>query len=449
MFNKLQKTVRLNGLVALGAALGLLAVGAGSALAVPQLMTGYGDQMAWSSPEINAMGNTGTAVYRGGLSNIFNPAFLVAEKGKRLDASISLDQEHEDRFQPLFDSFDSWVVDTAIASNRNHYWQTGFAYAFNAGSEDQPVGIGVSLADRYGFGYNFDEELRNPSPFPPGQGEPARDMLIEERARKVTGTIRTLSVGVGSEINEGISFGAALHYAFGDLKDVRSVRDYVDTDGDDSYRSELGFEVSGVSHSLGIRAVVTERVEIGVAWESALEVKGENRFSLSDPTGQIETGGRHQSIRYPDMFRIGLTFRPQTNPRTVFTIEAEYKPWSELENSGVSGEGNNPQNLNDVTDVRVGLEHLFYNDMPLRFGFRHFDSYADRDAGTSVFSAGVGAPVGNGMLTASLELSKLASMLPHQFPYPDDFFGDNFRADPYARVEDTRFRVGVGYKMEF
>ncbi len=53
------------------------------------------------------------------------------------------------------------------------------------------------------------------------------------------------------------------------------------------------------------------------------------------------------------------------------------------------------------------------------------------------------------MLSASLELSKLSSVQAHQFPYPDSFFGDNFRTDPYARVDDTRFRIGLGYKVEF
>ncbi len=447
MFNKLQKSVRLNGLAVLGVALGLLAVAAGPAHAVPQIMSIYGDQMAWSNAEINAMGGTGTAVYRGGLSNIFNPAFLVLEKGKRFDASMALDQEHEDRFQPLFDSFNSFVADAAIASNRNHYWQTGFGYAFNAGTEDQPVAIGLSLTDRYGYSYTFDEELRNPSPFPPGQGEPARDLLIEERQREVTGTLRNLSLGAGTEINEYISVGVAMHYAFGNRVETNSVRDYVLTNGDGSRFSSDDHDLAGVNHTLGLRAVVNERLEIGVAWESALLVKGEVLGTFVDATDTLSFNGM-RSIEYPNIYRAGLTFRPRTDPLTVFTIEVEYKPWSELEDSSRPNP-NNAQNFNDVTEVRVGLEHLFYNGMPLRFGFRHFDSYAERDASVSVFSAGVGAPIGGGMLSASLELSKVASVLGHQFPYPDDFFGDNFLSEPYARVDDTRFRIGVGYKVEF
>ncbi len=55
--------------------------------------------------------------------------------------------------------------------------------------------------------------------------------------------------------------------------------------------------------------------------------------------------------------------------------------WSELADSRNPGY-DNPMNLQDTFDVRIGLEHRFYNNMPLRFGFRRFDSYLDRETGT-------------------------------------------------------------------
>ena len=139
---------------------------------------------------------------------------------------------------------------------------------------------------------------------------------------------------------------------------------------------------------------------------------------------------------------------PQTDPKTIFTIEAELMAWSELADSSNPGY-DNPMNLQDTFDVRIGLEHRFYNNMPLRFGFRRFDSYMDRETGTSVFSAGSAFAVGRGEVAVSVELGKVTSILPHQFPYPDDYFGDSYETDPEARVEDTRFRIGVGYTQNF
>ena len=48
-------------------------------------------------------------------------------------------------------------------------------------------------------------------------------------------------------------------------------------------------------------------------------------------------------------------------------------------------------------------------------------------------------PLGKGMVSVSLELSKIDSVIDHQFPYPADYFGPAYTADPQARVEDTRF----------
>jgi hypothetical protein len=154
------------------------------------------------------------------------------------------------------------------------------------------------------------------------------------------------------------------------------------------------------------------------------------------------------SYRYPNMYRAALTFRPRTDPRTIFSVELEYKPFTEMVDSRTP-DYDASRDLVDVTDVRVGLEHTFYNGMPLRFGFRYIDTYADREASVSVFSAGVGAPIHGGLLSVSLELSKLTSIEEHVFGYPDDYLGDAYLTDPEARVEDTRFRVGVGYQLNF
>lgn len=432
------------------ACLGLLAVlaASGPAAAAPEIMSSYGDQLPWYGAEVNAMGGTGAAIYRGGLSNVFNPAFLAVEQGRRLDGGFSLDQATEDRYQPLFDSFDNYVTDVAIASNRQHYWQTGFGFAARVLEDRFPVTVGVSLTDRYPFGYTFREELRSPYVY----NDPAqRDQILENRLYEVTGTLRDLSLGFGLDVSDRVSVGAAMHYAFGTRKTSKSMRDeLIPLGGDDeSYLDESDFDLSGVNWTLGLRAQLNERVEIGLAWETQLTADGDltvtSYTATPDTTIMADYDG---SFRYPNAYRAGLTFRPRTDPRTTFSLEAEYKPWSEMADSQYPGY-DNVQNLSDVTDVRVGLEHVFYNRMPVRFGFRYIDAYADPEASTAVFSAGVGMPFQSGMFSASLELCKVTSIQEHVYGYPGGYLGDAYLTDPEARVEDTRFRVGVGYSLNF
>jgi hypothetical protein len=104
----------------------------------------------------------------------------------------------------------------------------------------------------------------------------------------------------------------------------------------------------------------------------------------------------------------------------------------------------NPLLLEDTMDVRVGVEHVFHTGFLARFGFRHLDSYSDREAGASYFTAGVGLPVEGGLISASAELSKLNTVQGHWFPYPAGFVSPD-----EARVEDTRLRFGMGYTRTF
>ena len=421
---------------------------ASPAVAVPQIMSDYGDQFAWHGAEINGMGGTGAAMYRGGLSNIFNPAFLTDEESVRIDVGFSLDQEHEDRFVPLFDSFDSYVTDAAIASNRSHFWQSGFGFAQRLNSTGNPVTIGLSLTDRYPYQYNFYEEVRNPAFYPVED----RDYVLEEREFEVSGTMRNLSLGAGVELHERFSVGATVNYAFGKRKEITSLSDNWEEDG--SYRIEEEMDLDGLNFTLGLKGSLNDRVDFGFAWESQLYAEGSTsgESHYADPDSvftSVSLALDETYLRYPNIFRGGLTFRPRTDPKTVFTMELEYIPWHEMADSRFPGY-DNPRNLDDTRDVRIGLEHTFYSGMPLRFGFRHANTYLDRDASASLFTAGTGIPYGQGMFSVSVELGKVTSIQEHIFPFdPSDEFGDAYLADPQARVEDTRFRVGVGYSLSF
>ena len=179
------------------------------------LDTAYGSPAGTLGAEVDAMAGTGAAFYRGGLSTRLNPAMLSEERGNRLDGSLSLYQDHEDRFQPLWDSFGSYVCDTAIASQRNHYFDSGFGAAIRAA---EGLAVGLSLGTLYDFTYDFEEEVRDPDP----DSDPY-DQILEERSWRYDGRLRALSLGFAlSTPDERLSVGVAGHYAFGTRRtDVR------------------------------------------------------------------------------------------------------------------------------------------------------------------------------------------------------------------------------------
>jgi hypothetical protein len=404
--------------------------------AVPQIESGYGGQNAFLLPEINAMGGTGVTLYRGGMSGLMNPAMLTAETNLRLDLAVSLDHEDEDRFQPLFDTFNSYVTDVAIASNRHDFWGAGFALAGRVSGGDNPVAMSLSLADRYDFSYAFEEEIRDPD-----SGSSPRDQILEDRSYEVKGTMRDLSLGVATDVVPGYSLGVALNYAFGSRDEVWSRR-YYDTP-ESSYVQTTQWDPNGVNATVGLRVRLNSRVDLAAAYETPLSADGDLASGLD---GEQATTERVE-VNYPGEYRVGIAVRPRNNPRTTVAAEIAYREWSSLEDSRTP----EADDLEDVVDVRLGVEHTFTNAMRMLFGFRHYDSYLDREAGTSVFTGGVRTPLGEGALVVSLELSKVSSHQPHIYPYPDgvDGFGNPVTGGPTARVEDTRLRLGLGYSRSF
>jgi hypothetical protein len=403
--------------------------------AVPQTESGYGGQNAFLLPEISAMGGTGIAIYRGGMSGLLNPALLTAETGLRLDLAASLDHQDEDRYQPLFDTFDSYVTDMVIASNRHDHGGTGFALAGRVLDGATPLALSLSLADRYDFSYAFEEEIRDPD----GNSSP-RDQILEDRSYEVQGTLRDLTLGVATDVLPGYSLGVGVNYAFGSRDEIWSRR-YYDTP-DSSYVHTTQWDASGVNATVGLRVRLSPRLDLGLVYETPLSVDGDLEATFADTvSGSAE-------VRYPGEYRFGIALRPRNDPRTTIAAEIAYREWSTLEDSRTEGD----ENLQDVLDVRFGVEHTFVNAMRMLFGFRHYDSYLDHEAGTSVFTGGVNAPVGAGAVVVSLELSKLTDFQqPHIFPYPDgvDGYGNPVTGGPTARVEDTRLRVGLGYSRRF
>ena len=359
----------------------------------------------------------------------------------RVDAGVGLDHHEEERFVPLFDSFDNRVIDMSIASNQKTWLQTGFAVAGRFGLGNLPLGFGLSLADRYPFSYEFTEEVRDPS-----FASNPRDALLEERTYEVEGTLRTLSLGLAGEASN-VAIGAAVHYAFGD-RDVRWLsRDHVTLDGDRSIDSLHAWDLSGVNATVGLQVRANERLTLAVAYETPLAVDGERTIDAISATDTTLTAAGN-SLEYPAYWRFGAAMYPRHDPRTVLTVDVVYSDWTELADDRAGIDDSRltaPGQLQEVVDVRVGLRHRFRSGQDMNVGFRRYDSYNDDEGGNSVFSAGTAWPIGPGRLGVSLELSKLQTAdVPNIYAYPA-----GYDSPSETRVEDLRLRLGLGWTHTF
>ncbi|MEZ4387432.1 MAG: hypothetical protein R3D98_07590 [Candidatus Krumholzibacteriia bacterium] len=421
----------------------LLGLVATPASAVSYLESAYGGQSPWLSAEINGLGGSGGAAYRGGFSSILNPAGLSRATAWRLDGGVGLAYHEEERFVPLYDSFGSFVTDMSIASNQHTWLEGGFALAGRLDLGDLPLGVGLSLADRNPFSYEFTEEVRDPDVF----SDP-RDRILEERTYEVEGTLRTLSLGLAGEADR-VAFGAAVHYAFGDRNEHWLSRDNRTDDGDQSYDTRSQWALGGVNATLGVQVHPNERLSLGIAYETPLSVDGD--LDVTAYTAEFDTTAAStasHSLEYPARWRFGAALYPRNDPRTVLTVDVVLTDYEDLKDDR-PGLGDSrltsPRELQNVVDVRLGLQHTFQGGQDMNVGFRRYDSYNDPEGGNSVFSLGTAWPIASGRLALSLELNKLQSRgIPHIFSYPDGFV-----TPAESRVDDMRLRFGLGWTQEF
>lgn len=358
---------------------------AGRAHAITYLDTSYGTPTGTALGRGAAMGATGVSLFQGSQSLVNNPALLALQPQRvHGDFLFGVTQTAEDRLVPLYDSFDAYVNETTIATNRNTYAvaQGGLLWRL---PQERPMTLAAGVYERYDFDYDYFEEVRDPDVF----SDP-RDALLGQRTLAVEGMLRSLSLGYGAEIIPPVRLGFSVHYYFGNVDMARKETDFqTNTSQSTTVRREL----DGWGWSVGGQGSVNEHVDLAASYEGSFSVNGphtlrETDTSLSQPV--VRDLRTEETIDYPGTLRFGATYRPQNQLATTFSVEGVRRFWSDLNDSFRTTVLGDTYTLRDTWDLRVGLEHVFYNGMPLRFGFRYLENYADPEAKRSIFSAGLG-----------------------------------------------------------
>ncbi len=353
---------------------------------ITSLDIGYGTPTGTSLGRAAAMGSTGVSLFQGSAAVVQNPALLSLQP-QRLYADFLFGVTHlaEDRLVPLYDSFNAYVDETTVATNRNTYtvaqgglvWRLPFTH---------PMSIAAGVYERYDFDYDYFEEARNPDPFDPM----TRDELLAERTVAVQGLLRSAAAGFATDLVARARLGASVHYYFGDVESA--VRE-TDFQANTSTTATLLRQLDGWGWSVGAHGSVTDRIDVAVAFEGPFQVAGphhlrETDTALADPV--VVDSSSDETIDYPGALRFGGTYRPQNQLATTFSVEAVRRFWDELEDSFRTNVVQETFVLRDTWDLRLGLEHVFYNGLPVRFGFRYLENYADPEAARSIYSAGLG-----------------------------------------------------------
>jgi hypothetical protein len=420
---------------------------AGTASAVTFLDTQYGTPRAAALPRSLALGGTGVSWLQGSQAVVNNPAALAMYQSRfGVDVGLGFWHVGEDRSVPLYDSFESFVRENTYALNRNTYGDIQGGVLWRV-YDEIPMTLAVGIYDRFDFDYDYFEEIRDPSGF-----EPIRDRIIRTHDWNVDGRIRSVSAGYGSQVWGPTHLGVSVHRYFGSMTNTRRVTPVLNpSDGVQQESLERDFE--GWGYSVGGHGAPTEHIDLAVSWEGEFLVRGTTTittFDVSDTT----TVASEEWVRYPGTLTFGVTYRPRSILRTTFSAEAVRRFWENLDDSVVDkavSAGATRPHLRDTWDLRLGLEHIFYNQMPLRFGFRFVENYADPASDRSIFSAGIGYTFADWQVDVTGQYGRQTSR--QQFLFDRSVLGTDggpfVPPDSDTRVDDSVVSLIVGVSRGF
>lgn len=428
------------------AAIALVALHAGGAGATTLLDTGFGTPQGASTPRALAMGSVGVSLLQGSDALFFNPAVTATASGRvQADVSVTLTQANEDRLVPIFDSFQSFVDETIIAINRNTYADVSGGLLWRLPAA-RPMTFGVGVFERYDFDFDYFEEFRDPD-----AASSPRDRILQNRDFEVDGRLRSVSAGYGAEVVRDARLGLSLHRYFGDISMLRHVATPAAADPDSL--ATLRQDLEGWGWSIGAHGRAHERVDLAVSYEGEFRLEGARALesSVSSTAGTTRTeSASEQKIDYPGTLRFGVSYRPRNELRTVLAVEMARRFWESVEDSNTTNVLGQPVHLRDTWELAFGLEHVFYNGMPLRMGFRYVENYADGESERSIFSLGIGYAVAGMQLDVTGLYHRQTSRQGFLFDPTFTSGGVVFPApDSDSKVEDTVLQLVLGASRRF
>jgi hypothetical protein len=415
----------------------LIGAGAAPAAAYTFLDRAYGTPELGNSARSRGMGGAGAALGNGSFSLLDNPGALALSRGTSLQLTGYVARASENRFVPLFDTFDSYVDESAIAVNNTGYGGIQGGFVLDEWGEKGLIvsgGVFTRLDPRYDY---YDERRSTDTLVDPEQ----RDKIVNNRVIRTEGRLYSASLGVALPVNEELGVGAAVHYYWGTFDDrdgliVTPDGEVLTSDTTRVVQAERKFE--GFSLGLGFAGRISERLDVGASVETSPTLDVDYTTWENGVLTTPDSAGTDLDL--PVRIQAGIAYRPRNTFRTTFAADLVYMPWTATQDEL------RPEPVNDTWEARFGLEHVFYNNLPARLGFRYGESYAMDEADRSVFTFGVGYVLTHMKIDLGGEVEKRNTRQAPIRPRADQGPYVGLKND---RVEDTLVRLFLGLEYGF
>jgi hypothetical protein len=254
--------------------------------------------------------------------------------------------------------------------------------------------FGVAYLPAYDFDYDFYQEVRDRST----TSVPA-DKVIAKAFVEGGGVIHSLSLGVGRSLMDKFAVGLSVDYLWGDY-DIKARLAEIDTlkvncwensraESSDAFEAS---ELEGMRYRMGVAYEINKRISLAAAYTSGAELDGD--YISGSAEGLMWFLPRNEDLegrftmKYPAYYSIGVSFRPRNELLTVIEGNLRFVKWSDAENQALGG-----LSMEDIYEWSLGVEHVFYNGQPVRFGFTFKPSPMDDETSEAAVTVGSGMKV--------------------------------------------------------
>lgn len=402
-----------------------------------------------------SMGGAGLANPGDPFRILLNPSLAVAGKSGSGDLEFAvtgiLDRNVETRSFPVWDSFESYLTDNIYSYNANYYPRLGAAlsYAFDLGGTTASIyGGHIPL---YDFDYDYTEQIRDIDSFATIQDE-----LLGLNSLQSRGSVDAWTIGTAIRLpgTMKIGIGVLASILNGDIDAKSRIMYEQETVEDIAADHERAFD--GKAFGFGLTAEPRHDFTVSCAYRGSFELTGDAEWMPVSPDSAVFDTTTIFKAAYPHQVGFGIAFRPRNQLRTTVSFDLIFEAWSdfyidygdiEISDSTaafdptqiaapdssmafqwlpVPGPGTTGH---DIYTLHVGVEHIFRNEIPFRFGFSLSPHPADSGIRKAAFSAGTGWRVGAVDFSFGIE----ASMTSYRM---DDIFPDTLYSDLVVGLED-------------
>jgi hypothetical protein len=391
----------------------------------------------WSFPDARALSlaGAGSVSLAAPGAILYNPAALSQINSPlSLDLTIFSRKLEERRSYPLYDRFDSYLVNSTYALNNNWYsWPQGAAAVKLPFLGIPSLTLAAGIFSEIDYRYSYLEEVRE---------NIFGDPLIAYNQIQANGVIKRYSTGLAMDIPTFPRLAVGLQAGFlNGSSDYQVEVDYLNHDEQLIFRDEnRKLTNTPLIFSAGSIYQLSERISIGVDFSLPYTLKYD--VTLADK------GIVQESIGYPFRVNAGFEYRSRQELQARLNADIGYEFWSNRDyNQQTDGAVVTLSEFSDVFYFKTGIEHVFFNQIPFRVGAQYRNSYIRRGISQTLLAAGSGFFNQQWRVDVAGALSKLSYRWEDLFDdklYMDD---PNFQSrSELDTVDETYFFLQISFK---